>query len=143
MDRSSFSSMSLLYSSTPPWQLHLSTLFFSTPFSTDGLTPLDTSICQELLEFYILGCRDLVLIFLDLSRSIHSYSPPKHFLLPLNLQPTWFSAFSCFKSLSICSFSLILHAFHAFRPRFWGFWNFFWVFQNWWVIVKILGWVFD
>ena len=26
--------------------------------------------------------------FLDLSRSIHSYSPPKHFLLPLNLQPT-------------------------------------------------------
>ena len=62
--------------------------------------------------------------FLNLSRSIHSYSPPKHFLLPLNLQLTWFSAFPCFKSLGICSCSLIFHAFHAFRPRFWGFWNF-------------------
>ena len=62
--------------------------------------------------------------FLDLSRSIRSYSPPKHFLLPLNLQPTWFLAFLCFKSLGMCSFSLILHAFHAFGPRFWGFRNF-------------------
>ena len=62
--------------------------------------------------------------FLDLSQSIRSYSPPKHFLLPLNLQPTWFSAFPYFKSLGMCSFSLILHAFHAFWPRFWGFWNF-------------------
>ena len=62
--------------------------------------------------------------FLDLSQSICSYSPPKHFLLPLNLQPTWFSAFPFFKSFGMCSFSLILHAFHAFKPRFWGFWNF-------------------
>ena len=68
--------------------------------------------------------------FLDLSRSIRSYSPPKHFLLPLNLQPTWFSAFPCFKSLGMCSFSLILHAFHAFRPRFWGFFKFFWGFSK-------------
>ena len=34
--------------------------------------------------------------FLDLSWSIRAYSPLKHFLLPLNLQPTWFSAFPCF-----------------------------------------------
>ena len=68
--------------------------------------------------------------FLDLSRSICSYSPPKHFLLPLKLQPTWFSAFPYFKSLGMRSFSLILHTFHAFRPRFWGFWKFFGGFQN-------------
>ena len=42
--------------------------------------------------------------FLDLSWSIHSYSPPKHFLLPLNLQPMWFSAFPCFKSLGMFFF---------------------------------------
>ena len=56
--------------------------------------------------------------FLDLSRSIRAYSPPKYVLLPLNLQPTWFSAFSCFKLIGTCSFSLILHAFNAFRLRF-------------------------
>ena len=80
--------------------------------------------------------------FLDLSRSICAYSPPKHFLLPLNLQPTWFSAFPCFKSLGICSFSLIFHAFHAFRPRFWGFWKILGFFKiN--ELLKFLGWVFD
>ena len=57
------------------------------------------------------------------SRSICAYSPPKHSLLSQNLQPTWFSAFPCFKSLGMISFSLIIHAFHAFRPRFWGFWK--------------------
>ena len=124
MDRLRFSSMSLLYSSTPPRQLHLLKLFSSTPSLIDGSTPLDTYICRELLKLYILGCHDPVLIFLILSRSIRSYSPYEHFLLPLILQPTWFSAFPCFKSLGTCSFSFILHAFHAFRPRFWGFWNF-------------------
>ena len=79
---------------------------------------LDTSICRELLKHYILGYCNPVLIFLNLSRSIRSYYAPKHFLLPLKLQPTWFLAFPCFKSLGMCSFSLILH---AFRPRFWGF----------------------
>ena len=57
-------------------------------------------------------------IWFSFPRSICAYSPPKHFLLPLNLQLTWFSAFPCFKSLGICSCSLIFHAFHAFRPRF-------------------------
>ena len=73
MDRSSFSFVSLLHSSTLPRQLYLSTLFFSTPSSTDGLTPLDTFICRELLKRYILGCLYLVLIFsisLDLSTPI-------------------------------------------------------------------------
>ena len=41
---------------------------------TNGLTPLDTSICQELLKLYILGCHDTILISLislDLSTPIH------------------------------------------------------------------------
>ena len=45
--------VSLLCFSTPSRQLYLSTLFFSTPSSTDDSTPLDTSICQELLRIYI------------------------------------------------------------------------------------------
>ena len=81
--------------------------------------------------------------FLDLSRSIRAYSPPKHFLLPLNLQPTWFLAFPCFKSLGMCSFSLIFHAFHAFRPRFWGFWKNLEFFKINELLLKFLGWVFD
>ena len=46
-----------------PRQLHLSTLFFSTPSSRDGSTPLDTSICWELLRIYIKGNRDPNFIF--------------------------------------------------------------------------------
>ena len=48
--------------------------FFSTPSSTDGSTPLDTSICQELLRIYIYALCDLVLISsisLNLSAPIH------------------------------------------------------------------------
>ena len=55
-------------------QLYMSTLCFSTPFSTDVSTPFDTSICQELLKIYILVFRNLVLISsisLDLSAPIH------------------------------------------------------------------------
>ena len=55
-------------------QLHLLMLFFLTPPSTDGLTPLDTSICRELLRIYIYALRDPVLvssISLDLSAPIH------------------------------------------------------------------------
>ena len=66
--------VSLLSSSTPPQQLHLSTLFFLTPSSTDGSTPLDTSICRELLKLYILVCCDPILISsisLDLSSPVH------------------------------------------------------------------------
>ena len=66
--------MSLLSSSTPPQQLHLSKLFFLTPSSTDGSTPLDTSICRELLKLYILVCCDPILISsisLDLSSPVH------------------------------------------------------------------------
>ena len=74
VDRSRFSSCVFAFSSTPPRQLHLSTLFFSTPSSTDGLTPLDTSICRELLRIYIYAHRNPVLISsssLDRSAPVH------------------------------------------------------------------------
>ena len=74
VDRSRFSSCVFAFSSTPPRQLHLSMLFFSTPSSTDGLTPLDTSICQELLRIYIYAHRNPVLISsssLDRSAPVH------------------------------------------------------------------------
>ena len=61
IDRASLP-VSLLCSLTPPRQLHLLTLFFLTPSSTDGSTPLDTSICRELLRIYIYALRDSVLI---------------------------------------------------------------------------------
>ena len=55
--------VSLLCSSTPPRQLHLSTLFFLIPSSTDGSTPINTSICRELLRIYIKDKHDLDFIF--------------------------------------------------------------------------------
>ena len=100
MDRSSFSFVSLLHSSTLPRQLYLSTLFFSTPSSTDGLTPLDTFICRELLKRYILGCLYLVLIFsiyplLFSSQTLSSPSKPSaHVIFDLFfLQITWYVFF--------------------------------------------------
>ena len=61
--------------------------------------------------------------FLNLSRSIRTYSPSKHTLLTPNLQPTWFLAFPCSNHLVWSIFSLILHAFHVLKPRFLGFWK--------------------
>ena len=122
---------------------------------------LDSCICQHCVSWYLSRqmSRHLYLLritedlyigflrfgshFLNLSQSIRAYSPPKHFLLPLNLQPTWFSAFPCFKSLGMCSSSLIFHAFHAFRPRFWGFWKILGFFKINELLLKFLGWVFD
>ena len=47
---------------------------------------LDTSICQELLRFYIKDKRDPVLTFLNLSLIRSVFSPPK----PLSLTPNFF-----------------------------------------------------
>ena len=40
-------------SSIPSQHLHLSTSISSTPSWTDGSTPLDTSICRDLLRIYL------------------------------------------------------------------------------------------
>ena len=47
-----------------------------------------------------------------------SFSLPKHFLFSLNLKLTWISALSDLFFIGMISFSLFLHAFHTFRPRF-------------------------
>ena len=115
-----------------PRQLHLPKPIMLDTYST----PLDTSICRDLLNSYIYVQCDLFLTFLDLSLDKSISSPPKHSFLSQNLQPTWFSNSPCFKSLGMLSFLLILHAFLAFRSRFWGFLKNFGVFQNCWVLVK-------
>ena len=51
---------------------------------------LDTSIYRELLKRYILGCRDPILIFFDLSRSIRTCSSHKHLLSHSKPLPKWF-----------------------------------------------------
>ena len=77
-------------------------LCFSTPFSTTVSTDvvfLDTFLdrCLNTSQHLFLSriTEDLYIDFSrsgshfpDLSRSIRVYSPPKHFFLPLNLQPT-------------------------------------------------------
>ena len=97
----------------------------SKPFKLN--TCLDTSICQDLLNsyiyIYIYVQHNPFLTFLDLSLNRSIFSPPKHYFLSQNLQPMWFLNSPCFKSLGMLSFLFILHAFHAFRSRFWGFWK--------------------
>ena len=110
-------------SSTPLDSFICQRSIFSTPVSTLGSIPLNTSICQELLRINIYASVRSNPHFLDLSQSIYAYSPPKHSLLSQNLQPTWFLAFPCFKSLGMISFSLFYMHFHVLKPRFWGFWK--------------------
>ena len=113
----------LLHSSTSHRQLHLSTLFFSTPSSTDGSTPLGTSICQELLKLYILVCRNPILISsisLDLSTPVHL---PNHSLSLQTSFPSVFQAFSRI-SLHLVSFdSLIFMHFILWNLSFWDFYK--------------------
>ena len=94
----------------------MSTLFFSTPSSTDGLTPLDTSISRELLRIYIKDKRNPNFIFSrSLSLDTSVFSPPKSLSLTPNHFSSDFQAFSRF-------FFNFMH-FHVLKPRFWGFWK--------------------
>ena len=77
-------------------------LCFSTPFSTAISTDvvfLDTFLdrclntsqhlyLSRITEDLYIGFSRSDSHFFNLSRSIRTYSPPKHFLLPLNFQPT-------------------------------------------------------
>ena len=100
--------VSLLCSSAPPRQLDQSTLFFLTPSSTNGSTPLDISICRELLRIYILAFCDPILISsisVDLFALVHL---PNHSLslqtsFPSDFQGflfTWYVSFLSFKCIS-------------------------------------------
>ena len=115
--------LSTLFFLTPSWQLHLSMLFFSTPSSIDDLTPFDTSICQELLRIYIKDKHDSILTLLNLSLDSCVFSPPKLLSLTPNPLPKWFSSFFKFSLHLVCFFSLIYMHFHVLKPRFWGFWK--------------------
>ena len=61
--------------------------------------------------------------FFDLSRSVRTYSSPKHYLSHSKPLPLWFfKLFQDFHPL-VSFLSLILHAFHVLKLRFWGFWK--------------------
>ena len=123
----------------PSWHLHLSTSIFSTPSSTDGSTPLDTSICRELLRIYIFVLCDLILISsisLDLSALVQSQTLSSH----SNLVSQGFCKFfQDFRRWKASNLSFFMH-FKFWNLSFEVFENF-GVFQNWWVFVEILGWV--
>ena len=120
----------LICPSTDPRQLHP-----STPFC---LTPLDSSICRDLLGSYLSANCDFSLLFLDLSLDRLAFSPPKTLSLPLQISfPSVLQAFSSFSLHLVSFFSLIyMHVmfwnlgFGVFE-KFWGFsktmsfcWNF-------------------
>ena len=113
----------LICPSTDPRQLHP-----STPFC---LTPLDSSICQDLLGSYLSANCDFPLLFLDLSLDRLAFSPPKTLSLPLQISfPSVLQAFSSFSLHLVSFFSLIYMHFM--------FWNLgFGVFKNFWVFFKI------
>ena len=74
---------------------------------TDSSTPLDTSICRELLKLYILVCCDPVLISLislDLSTHVHLSNHS------LSLQTSFPSVFQAFSriSLQLVSFNSLI-----------------------------------
>ena len=86
-------------SSIPSRHLHLSTSIFSTPSSTDGLTPLDTSICRELLRIYIFVLRDSVL-YSSISLDLSAPASPKLYLSHSKPLPQcFFQSFTSFPSL--------------------------------------------
>ena len=106
------------------------------------LTPLDTSIYRDLLNYYLFVQRNPVVILLDVSLNLSILSPPKTLPFTPNFTLKCFSSFLKFFS-SLGEFLIsYLHAFHVLKPMFWGFWKLLGFFQNWWVFVEILGWVF-
>ena len=119
--------MSLLCSSTPSRQLHLSTLFFLTPSSTDVSTPLDTFICRELLRIYIYVLRDPVLISsisLNLSAPVHL---PNTLSFTSNLFLKHFFEINLVFLHWVSFNSLIFMHFILWNLRFWDFckiWSF-------------------
>ena len=83
-------------SSIPSRHLHLSTSISSTPSSTDGSTPLDTSIFRELLRIYTFILLNPVLISsisLDLFAPIHL---PNTLISLLSCSSRFLQAFSIF-----------------------------------------------
>ena len=81
VDRSSFCSCIWCF---VPRYLYLSKTFFSIPSSTDGLTPLDTFICRDLLRHYLNSSCSPQPISFDLSLdSSFFFSPKQSHLTPI------------------------------------------------------------
>ena len=116
----------LLCSSTPPRQLHLSTLLFLIPSLTDDSTPIDTSICRELLRIYIKDKHDSDFIFFrSLSIPLSSHLP-NHFR---SIQTTFQVIFNLFEGFSSLGMFLISH-FLSFKTQVFGVFEKFWGFSK-------------
>ena len=108
------------YSSTPPRYLYLSPTISSIPSSIAASIPLDTCIYRDLLRLYNLLMRSAAHFLRSLSKQL------SHFLSQTlsshsNLNPQgFFKLFQVFPHL-VSFLSLIIHAFHVLKPRFWGF----------------------
>ena len=99
---------------------------------------LDTFICRDLLMAYIFSSCDPQLISVDLSLDTSAFSSPQPLSLTPNLFPWDSQAFSSFSSLGkLLIFFIYMH--FIFWNLSFGVFENFGVFQNWWVIVEILG----
>ena len=126
-------------SSTHARYLHLSMAIFSTPTSTDFLTPLETFICRDLMMAYIFSLCDSYLISVDLSLDTSVFSSPKPLSINPNLFPKGFLSLIKFSSLGM-SLILHFHAFHFLKPKFLGFLQNLGFFKIKGVIFETLGW---
>ena len=107
----------MVCSSTPPGYLYLQKTNFQTPSSTDGSTPYLSRFTEGLFILprairpsFLSISLSIALSFLSQTTSSHSNFDSQGF----------FKLFQDF--LHLVSFlSLILHAFHVLKPRFWGF----------------------
>ena len=85
---------------------------------------LDTSrhlCCRDLLEILFKPRSRFLSHFLDLSSICpRRFNFQSSFPQP-NLDPSWFLALSCFKSLGMILLSFVFHAFHDLKLRFLGF----------------------
>ena len=124
--------------------LQLSTVFLSTPTSTDVSTPLDTFICQDLLRLFFNSSCDLLLISVDLPLDYSAFHLP---ILSHSLQSSSSRFLQAFSSLSSLGKLLIshIHAFHVLKPRIWGFWKFLGIFKIVEFLLKfwVVFWRFD
>ena len=112
---------------------YLSTFFFSTPTQQIPWHLIDTLSVEIYCRFYLSSLCDSFIIFsIDLC-----FLSQTIFSLPQICSTRFLQASPSF--LLVESFySLAFHAFMFLKPKFWDFFKF-WVFQNWWDFVEILG----
>ena len=111
--------------------------FYAWHLSRNLLTPLFVEIYWTTIYSF----RVIHFSFCSILLSIYPFFHLPNFSHSLQTSSSRFlQAFSRFSLLGKLLISHI-HAFHALKPRIWGFLKKFWVFQNCWVFVEILGWI--